>query len=79
LECNSLFVYSISQTTICATANQVFISEDFICFGFQDVNEIAFDDRNLLVTTPAFMYEGQFHEIYDGIGNMIKKVVQLIK
>jgi enhancing lycopene biosynthesis protein 2 len=43
------------------------------------VNEIAFDEKNLVVTTPAFMYEGQFHEIYDGIGNMIKKVVQLIK
>lgn len=45
----------------------------------KDVNEIAFDDKNLIVTTPAFMYEGQFFEIYNGIGNMIKKVVQLIK
>ncbi|XP_069677800.1 glutamine amidotransferase-like class 1 domain-containing protein 3, mitochondrial [Periplaneta americana] len=43
------------------------------------VNEIAVDDKNLIVTTPAFMYEGQFHEIYDGIGNMVKKVVELIK
>jgi|TergutCu122P5_1016488.scaffolds.fasta_scaffold740003_2 enhancing lycopene biosynthesis protein 2 len=50
-----------------------------IYFEFQDVNEIAFDDKNLIVTTPAFMYEGQFFEIYNGIGNMIKKVVQLIK
>jgi enhancing lycopene biosynthesis protein 2 len=43
------------------------------------VNEIAFDDKSLIVTTPAFMYEGQFFEIYNGIGNMIKKLVQLIK
>lgn len=45
----------------------------------KDVNEIAVDDKNLIVTTPAFMYEGQFHEVYNGIGNMIKKVVELIK
>jgi enhancing lycopene biosynthesis protein 2 len=43
------------------------------------VNEIAFDYKNLIVTIPAFMYEGQFHDIYNGIGNMIKKVVELIK
>jgi enhancing lycopene biosynthesis protein 2 len=43
------------------------------------VNEIVFDDKNLIVTTPAFMYDGQFHEVYNGIGNMIKKMVELIK
>lgn len=51
----------------------------WINFEFQDVNEIAFDDKNLIVTTPAFMYEGKFHEVYSGIGNMIKKIVELIK
>lgn len=43
------------------------------------VNEVAFDDKNLIVTSPAFMYEGKYHEIHDGIGAMIKKLISLIK
>lgn len=45
----------------------------------KNVNEVAIDENNLIVTTPAFMYEGQFHEIYDGIGNMVRKVMELIR
>ncbi|KAJ9576488.1 hypothetical protein L9F63_006701 [Diploptera punctata] len=45
----------------------------------KNVNEVVIDEKNFLVTTPAFMYEGQFHEIYEGIGNMVKKVMELIR
>jgi enhancing lycopene biosynthesis protein 2 len=31
------------------------------------------------VTTPAFMFAGQFHEIHDGIAKMVDKVVELIE
>jgi hypothetical protein len=30
------------------------------------------------VTTPAFMYNGKFHEIQDGVNNMIKEMMKLV-
>ncbi|GLH13152.1 ES1-like protein, mitochondrial [Gryllus bimaculatus] len=46
---------------------------------FKNVDEIAVDTKNNIITTPAFMFEGKFHEIYDGIGLMIKELVCRIK
>ncbi len=46
---------------------------------FSDVTEICVDDENKLVTTPAFMFNGQFHEIHDGVVKMVDKVVELIQ
>jgi enhancing lycopene biosynthesis protein 2 len=43
-----------------------------------DVNEICVDDQHQLVTTPAFMKNAPFHEVFDGIGLMIEKVIQRI-
>ncbi|KAG8230644.1 hypothetical protein J437_LFUL010661 [Ladona fulva] len=43
------------------------------------VNEASVDKKNLIVTSPAFMYDGKFHEVYDGIGVMIKTLMGLIK
>jgi enhancing lycopene biosynthesis protein 2 len=43
-----------------------------------DVNEICVDDQHRLVTTPAFMKNASFHEVYDGVGLMIEKVIQMI-
>ncbi|CAF0838674.1 unnamed protein product [Adineta ricciae] len=43
-----------------------------------DVNEVCVDKQHRLVTTPAFMKNAAFHEIFDGIGLMIEKVVQMI-
>lgn len=45
----------------------------------KNVNEACVDEKNLIVTTPAFMYNGKFHEIQDGIGVMIQKLLSLIK
>lgn len=46
----------------------------------RSVDGVVIDKKNLLVTTPAFMYDTpNFHEIFDGIGNMIKEVLRLIK
>jgi len=37
------------------------------------------DTKNKLVTTPAFMCEAKFHEVFDGIGKMVEGVLKLIK
>ncbi|EMP32012.1 ES1 protein like protein [Chelonia mydas] len=41
------------------------------------VGEIHVDVKNKLVTTSAFMCNAPVHEIYDGIGKMIKEVLKL--
>lgn len=43
-----------------------------------DVNEICVDNEHRLVTTPAFMKNASFHEVFDGVGLMIEKVIQMI-
>ena len=43
-----------------------------------DVNEICVDDHHQIVTTPAFMKNAPFHEVFDGVGLMIEKVIQMI-
>merc|ERR1712226_38927 len=44
----------------------------------KEVSEIHVDEVNKIVTTPAFMCETKLHEIHDGIGEMVKKVLSLI-
>jgi len=41
------------------------------------VAEVEVDEANRLVTTPAFMYEGKFHEIQDGVSAMVKAVLKM--
>nr|XP_033802704.1 glutamine amidotransferase-like class 1 domain-containing protein 3A, mitochondrial [Geotrypetes seraphini] len=41
------------------------------------VDEIHVDSKNKLVTTSAFMCNAPIHEIFDGIGNMVKEVLKL--
>jgi enhancing lycopene biosynthesis protein 2 len=36
------------------------------------------DKVHKLVSTPAFMYNGQFHEIQDGVGNMVRVLMDMI-
>ncbi|KAK7081049.1 es1 protein, mitochondrial [Halocaridina rubra] len=43
------------------------------------VDEVLIDDANQVVTTPAFMYEGKFHEIHDGVAKAINALLGLIK
>lgn len=43
-----------------------------------DVNEICVDDQHRVVTTPAFMKNAEFHEVFDGVGRMVEKVIQMI-
>ncbi|XP_048198892.1 glutamine amidotransferase-like class 1 domain-containing protein 3, mitochondrial [Perognathus longimembris pacificus] len=41
------------------------------------VTEAHVDQKNRVVTTPAFMCETALHHIHDGIGAMVKKVLEL--
>ncbi|XP_075690424.1 glutamine amidotransferase-like class 1 domain-containing protein 3, mitochondrial isoform X2 [Rhinoderma darwinii] len=41
------------------------------------VNEVHIDAKNKLVTTSAFMCNSPIHEIFDGIGEMVKAVLKL--
>ena len=43
----------------------------------KDVDEIVVDKDLLVVTTPAFMKNAEFHQVYDGIGKMVKEVIKM--
>eukprot|EP00095_Tigriopus_kingsejongensis_P011088 maker-scaffold545_size140784-snap-gene-0.22 protein:Tk11088 transcript:maker-scaffold545_size140784-snap-gene-0.22-mRNA-1 annotation:"es1 protein mitochondrial-like" len=42
------------------------------------VDEICIDEANKIVTTPAFMYDGKFHEIQEGVTKMINALIDLL-
>lgn len=42
------------------------------------VEEVCVDSSNRVVTTPAFMYEGHFHEVHDGIGKMVNAMLKML-
>ena len=44
----------------------------------KEVNEVCVDSKMKIVTSPAFMYNGKFHEIHDGVANMIKELIKLM-
>ncbi len=44
----------------------------------KDVADVCVDSKNKIVTTPAFMYNGKFHEIHDGVGKMVQELMKLI-
>lgn len=48
-------------------------------FSLTSVHEAHVDQKNKLVTTPAFMCETALHHIHDGIGAMVKKVLELAR
>nr|XP_023414917.1 ES1 protein homolog, mitochondrial [Loxodonta africana] len=43
----------------------------------KDVTEAHVDQKNKVVTTPAFMCETALHHVHDGIGAMVRKVLEL--
>jgi enhancing lycopene biosynthesis protein 2 len=50
----------------------------FVDNYFQNVEEVCVDKVNKLVSTPAFMYNGQFHQIQDGVSAMIAVMLKTI-
>ena len=43
------------------------------------VHDVVVDDELKVITTPAYMYNGKFHEIQDGVKNMIDTLIELSK
>eukprot|EP00930_Biecheleria_cincta_P055055 TRINITY_DN41428_c0_g1_i1.p1 TRINITY_DN41428_c0_g1~~TRINITY_DN41428_c0_g1_i1.p1 ORF type:complete len:281 (-),score=46.74 TRINITY_DN41428_c0_g1_i1:78-842(-) len=41
-------------------------------------NEACVDKSNLVVTSPAYMYEGAPHEIHESVGAMVKAVLDML-
>lgn len=48
-------------------------------FSLTSVHEAHVDQKNKVVTTPAFMCETALHHIHDGIGAMVTKVLELAR
>lgn len=44
----------------------------------KSVGEVCVDLENKIVTTPAFMYNGKFHQIQDGVSEMISELMKLL-
>lgn len=42
-----------------------------------NINEICIDEKNKLVTAPAYMYEGKSHEIFDNIEKLIEQLLKM--
>ena len=68
-ECDGRFPYA-GATSAITTMGAQHINKD--------VHDIHVDEKNKIVTTPAFMCETAVHEIYDGIGRMVDEVLKLI-
>lgn len=47
------------------------------CFSVTCVHEAHVDQKNKVVTTPAFMCDTALHHIHDGIGAMVQRVLEL--
>ncbi|CAG2190030.1 Glutamine amidotransferase-like class 1 domain-containing protein 3A, mitochondrial,Glutamine amidotransferase-like class 1 domain-containing protein 3B, mitochondrial,ES1 protein homolog, mitochondrial [Mytilus edulis] len=45
----------------------------------KDVTDVHVDEKNRIITTPAYMCETALHEIFDGIGKMVTGVLKLTK
>ena len=41
------------------------------------LHEVHVDQKNKVVTSPAFMCDTQLHHIFDGIGAMVNNVLKL--
>ncbi len=45
----------------------------------KQVSEVHVDDKNRLVTTPAYMCDAAPHEVFGGIGHLVDKVVAMAR
>lgn len=44
----------------------------------KDVEEVCVDTENKIITSPAFMFNGKFHQIQDGVSNMITELMNML-
>lgn len=63
----------------CAPDTDCFVVRAGCCFSLTSAHEAHVDQKNKVVTTPAFMCETALHHIHDGIGAMVTKVLELAR
>jgi len=44
----------------------------------KNVDEVCVDAKNKVVTSPAYMFNGKFHQIQDGVTSMIGELVKML-
>jgi len=44
----------------------------------KEVEEVCVDTDNKIITSPAFMFNGKFHQIQDGVSNMINELMNML-
>jgi len=44
----------------------------------KNVEEVCVDEKNKLVSAPAYMYNGQFHQIQDSVNNMVGELFKMM-
>ena len=42
------------------------------------VDEVCIDEKNKIITSPAYMFNGKFHEIHDGVAKMVQEIVNIM-
>ena len=45
----------------------------------KDVDQVQVDTKFKIVTTPAFMKNASFYQVFDGIGKMVDEVLKMCK
>ena len=40
--------------------------------------QVCIDETNKIVTSPAFMYDAQFHQVHDGVAKMVESVIGML-
>ena len=45
----------------------------------RDVNQLQVDTKYKVVTTPAFMKNASFYQVFEGIGKMVDEVLKMCK
>ena len=45
---------------------------------FALIFQVCIDEANKIVTSPAFMYDAQFHQVHDGIAKMVGSVIDML-
>lgn len=43
-----------------------------------EVDAICVDEEHKIVTTPAYMYDAEFHQIHDGVAKMVETVIGML-
>ena len=58
------------------------ITRHFAIFSYTSLiisQELYIDEKNQIITTPAYMCETKLHEVHDGVAKLVRAVIHLSK